>query len=67
MATIDDFEKAILKTTQAKAAFIKLVDGGKHSYEQVRLLMVNQNKITMARASDEIAFLESITGKSLKR
>lgn len=61
------FSKEMERARCAAEGFKELVDSGITDYETMRVLFVNQFKITMGSASDLVELLEKMTGITLER
>jgi hypothetical protein len=63
-ASVEQLEQELEDLKRAKAEFIRLDDDGV-TYEEFRILQVSTLGITMGKASENIQFLERVTGRKL--
>lgn len=65
MINLDDFAMIVQGMARAKVAYIELVKKGV-TFDEARLLIVNQHKCTMLAATEQLLGYEAITGEYLK-
>jgi hypothetical protein len=64
--TLELIEAEMQRMEKAKASFLELVEQGL-TYDEVRVLLINQLGITWGKAADTVDMLERATGRTLER